>query len=329
MSNAAFDSLKLQLLSIKNKHFIDMNDIVYGIYPEVSSLPTDILELFHSDILEVLNKVNVDLFIEQLKANERETPKVVRVFRSLGILYIMVGLYDKFIELIDKEKFNFVYGDTTSIPSHGLEVRNSIVHSVANSLTENVREFDRFTKNIPLSFIQVQVEEDCLHNLYFKNAEVKTFTDFYNKVYVPYLSQRVSLTEFCENNKCFRNISLDVEGAKILCSIPEKLYFRTINTFKLQDIETLLELSSKYSLEDINLTDVTIQKFTEETLDKYLEASKDASRINFHRLTKEALTDKLISKHIGKMHLEYSFCRTVQDRFSLKEMLKILEGECA
>lgn len=309
----------LLIENLVNSDKLIADDIVWGLAPEVVSASQAQVEHYKADINSILEKFDADKYYNE----EYSLEKFTRLIRAIGIVRILSGQYNKFLELIDKY----------SADEYPEIIAKEVIKQTA-SLLSTYPQLSRFGNLLDESFIPLQIKYGVKSsNMFFPGVANLTLKELYENIYTKFQSDiGLSFSAFIGTlpNSLLCTIRFDVDSATLMNSFIGTDNFireRLVDTFEINDIDSILALDSNvYDLSNICITNKMATTFTESKLDEYLSRVKQGRRSFYMReLSPEVLTANIISKHIAELSGDYGFFDAIEKRFSLKEMLQIIE----
>lgn len=313
-----------------NKPEFTVDDILWGVYPAIMNAHQEQIEFHKEQFLSIIDRVKFTAFKDVSPNKAYEAYEIqVRLIRTVASMLIILDRFDKFIEKINNS--DLTIGDNLYTNA---DVYKNGIHGLASSLRNNNLHFLKYKKNIPLDLIQLQINAGIGYaSMYLPNKEVNTVADLYNIVYVPMFKDKTTFSDFLNSTDHFfqSSILLDIESAKLICSANSDDYRvrpGVIDNFRLESIDALLMISDWYDLTDIYISSEVWKNISEESLDEYLSKITSFSRSSIAPyLNSDALSDRIIKKYIDLLMSDTHFVRLAEARYSLKEMLNMLE-EC-
>jgi hypothetical protein len=298
----------------------------------------DVYDIEEIDMLKELFQQVYDTKIADMASLKESIKAISNPYRIMFALF----LWSIFADRLDHYLENF-------LPLRE-DRKNSILSEILGSI--NIRTYRRLKDRFTLKFLDCQL--DILQertSLFLLNREINSLTDIFLKVYCDkrFDSDSSTFQSFI-NNAVHGSIFRELVLTQLDVQLINNLYLGTkgnlhididvINKFKISDIQDVLDLGKYYRISDITLTKNAVSKFTSETLDKYMNRIQEESSVGFrtHTTSKiiefiepEVLTDELVKKYYTKFFSDARSVfveRILMPRYSLKDMIKLLEG-CA
>jgi len=296
-----------------------------------------ILDVYDLEEIELLKEPFQEVYDSKIAdaAHIKEIVKVSdRVLTALFTWSIFADRLDHFIE--------------TFLPLKP-ERKDAIFYEIYNSLS--IRGYRKLKDRFTQKFLDYQL--DMLQDktlLFLLNREINSLTDLFLKVYCDERFDRNNFTfqSFINNRvntSLYRELYLTSADVELINSLyvasKNNLHIDIdiINKLRIENIKDLLNLNNKYLISDISLSKNSVLSLTSETLDLYMKRLQEESAfygIHSRTVSKilefinpEVLTDELVKKYYPKF---FSSSRSLfvekilMPRYSLKDMLKILEG---
>jgi len=300
------------------------------------------------------NKIKLERFNELyispgLDTTSNPRQKEVRIVRTVKNLFLFALCADRLTQYLDWFEYTQELTEIQKIIGFKL-----ILELIDDNITFYRNMRDRFDFRFILFQLNMLKLSERLESsvgwkiwisqLFFTNKDINSLKHLYNIFNHPLFPKvQYSFLDFLElSNVKFKHFCLDEEEVKFINShsIPQSV----VNKIPVCDINNLFLLKDSYLIHQINLRSETIQKFTEETLDKYLEKCLYESvyvppispiipivheiMCSIHP---DNFTEKIIKKYFALFlaSSESDFIgRILQSKYNLKSILKLLE-ECA
>ena len=303
------------------------------------------------------NKIKLERFNELyispgLDTTSNPKQKEVRIIRTVKNLFLFAICADRLTHYLDWFESTQELTELQKVISFSL-----ILELIDDNITFHRSLRERFNFRFTLFQLNMLKLSERLEDLngwkirisqlFFTNKDIGSLRDLYNIFNHPLFPRGQygvsSFSDFLElNNVKFKHFCLDEEEVKFINS--HSISQSIVNKITVCDIDNLFLLKDSYLIYQINLRSETIQKFTEETLDKYFErclhesiSVPPISYINaiVHEIMisihPSNFTERLIKKYL-KLFLESSertfIERILQSKYNLKSVLKLIE-ECA